>query len=286
MAEITFADFLEPIGDVLAGERAVVVGGLPTAAILAPGAVFDSLRRRILLPHGALRGLPITRPNGSVRDLDGFIFSDQGSETQRVQEKFQKALQGFAVKPEISFSGYDPDTYQRSWVQFVSRTVRREVDGSVCFELGPVTQCMPAKDFETPWHIHRIGIDGPGIPMLSPYTHAWRYMTRSAGGLRPRDEKKVMDMFVALSKVGIPRDVVDVAYPLEEFANRIENEIRLSRLPVTHDLRLPTMVLTRKLAAIFDGNEWLLELVQSNSGPVASIAKRHLMRHNYTSTAV
>lgn len=289
--EVPFSRFFPALNEVLADEKAVVVGGLPTDGILTPGVLFCASERRIVIPDNAPE-IPAERGNGSMRDVDVMAFTGDQTITAEIQAALTQSLQALgqrALIPEVSVSGYtSPEELdQMLWLQFVSQTIR--TPDSVVLRAGHITVGMPPKAFEEPWRMSFGRSDkAPSISVFAPPIHIGRYETRSLTGTRPKDRAKVNAMHDVLSRSTLPSSVRELAEPFDKFAARVKAELTFPEALRRGDPHIATIALGVSALRYFEQQQWIVDAVQGGRGPIAWFAKRGLSQDDrtYGSTSV
>ncbi len=140
------------------------------------------------------------RPNGTLRDLDGLVLSDDPEVVARVQTLAEEVI---GDELELSFFGLHNMARLQRQVEHPFQSVAKVWVGDryVTIERGQIIEAKKAiypfavdlpEEVLEPWWL-QIGNREP-MPIPSPAAAPLNYTTRSLSGLRPKDAEKVQQL--------------------------------------------------------------------------------------------
>jgi hypothetical protein len=157
-----------------------LVGGYPTAIMMDDGTSFD-LATRTTKAGGS--PLDIFRTNGTKKDLDYVLMTEDGEHARHVEQELNDEFRGFGHT--ISIDRLRPPGPRR--LGFVGSQAIDYQTGQAFMQLGPVQQEVPAETLEA-WYIAMP--EGETVQVWHPLTQLMMYEARSITGIRHKDREK------------------------------------------------------------------------------------------------
>ena len=145
----------------------------------------------------------MTRPDGTVKDIDLVIFSDDQQAFVKAKETFESWSQIAQTAnmpfPQISVeAAYHPSWPSRNKLkQFVS-AFEMDQEGKLYLAFGDTTQQISKESIE-PWHITLD--NGTRLTVFNPLAHRLCYELRVPSGLKPKDLDKMPTLVGFSSRV-------------------------------------------------------------------------------------
>jgi len=163
-----------------------VMGGLGSTALRHPELVIDIDNKELRVPD---HDIPTLRPNGTIRDADVFVATE---DVDRIREVKAELIASVAGKLVVSVCAYHPyKAYEREFTNPLNVTSDRyRVDpfrpkyGKV---LAPFVAPIDPEALEQ-WQL--IVNDAVSMPVSHPGATLANYTQRSIVGLRPKDKDK------------------------------------------------------------------------------------------------
>lgn len=186
-----------------------IMGGVGSVALAQPETEIFVDERMVVVPEtDKLRNeIGQFRPNGTLRDLDCLVMSDDEQEVTRAED-----LATSIIGEQLDLSAF----FQLHNVNELDRKMRLPILGLATMWVGdryitsedgkitgaqkvlyPFAVDLPEAALE-PWHLH-VG-DRTPMPIPSPAVAPLNYMTRSISGLRPKDAEKVGNLIANLEE--------------------------------------------------------------------------------------
>ncbi|HVX58865.1 MAG TPA: hypothetical protein VG964_04025 [Candidatus Saccharimonadales bacterium] len=184
-----------------------IFGGVGSAALEHPDTVILPDEKRIVAPEGL--ELPQFRSDDTRRDLDALVLTTDSSRIEEVRQMAQTIV-GDELK--ISIFGLRPATLLEQQIRhplskkslrtaLADRYATEGADGiqDAWKALFPFSVPIHPETLQT-WQLFIGDKDKHPMPVPHPGTTILNYLTRSVGGLRPKDEGKVHEMATHIAR--------------------------------------------------------------------------------------
>lgn len=209
-------DIIRPFTDLIQDRTDVqIIGGIGALALTDAKTTIDHTNKEVHAHPDT--GLSQLRDNRSKRDIDVLVLSSDPDKIEEVEQLLEETV-GDQLKRAV-FGIHDSTPLERqrrkplgftAFRAFVSDRYESADGTGLVKALFPFSVPISASSLE-PWYTT---IGDTRFPVASPHTTLLNYASRSIGGLRPKDEKKVTTIAARLgSKNGtVIEDFYDDTY--------------------------------------------------------------------------
>ena len=266
-----------------AGYDFAVVGGIPTDIILNGGEMVEG-QKIIRATKDDINSINLVRPNGTQRDLDIKLFTDDAEDIKEFLNLCRDASADAGSHLITSVSGYETKKLDSDpWFIFTSKLFRNYADSTIVLAAGGVEVSMPAGVIEDLWTVE---VDGSGVrvPVLSPAVHRGFYRTRFLHGDKSKDRTKLSELDLAIARANLSAETTKLGSPFVRFSEMIKQEMTLMEALKSRRIRRVTQALGVGAFAVLERNEGLIRAAQDedSKGVAAKFIGRALAQEQKT----